>query len=287
MKQLILNADDFGYTRGINQAIFRAHREGVLSSATLMANAAAFDDAVKISRDCPELGVGCHFVLIGGNSVADPREIPSLATPDGRLPQSLPGFVAAISSGKIKPDDIARELRAQVAKIRAAGIEPTHLDSHKHTHAHPRAFQAIARTAQELGITRIRNPFERLHDSWTTMREGKAYSNQIFAAAAARVTAGSFHRIMTEFALKTPDTFLGLAVTGQIDSNVLQAMVRNLSDGSTEIMLHPGICDAELIATGTRLSSARETELQSLLDPEVKLLIEKENVRRISFRELN
>jgi chitin disaccharide deacetylase len=287
MKQLILNADDFGYTRGINQAIVRAHREGVLTSATLMANAAAFDDAAELARQCPDLGVGCHFVLIGGKSVADPSEIPSLASPDGRLPQSLPAFVAAVSSGSIKPEDIARELRAQIAKIRAAGVEPTHIDSHKHTHAHPRAFRAIARTAKELGITKIRNPYERLHDSWTTMREGKAYSNQIFAAAAASLSARPFRRILREYGLKAPDNFLGLAVTGRIDPVVLREMVRNLSDGFTEIMLHPGICDPELVATGSRLTAARETEMQALLDPEVKLLMEKENVRRITFRELN
>lgn len=287
MKQLILNADDFGYTRGINQAIVRAHREGVLTSATLMANAAAFDDAVEQARQCPALGVGCHFVLIGGKSVADPKEIPSLASPDGRLPQSLPGFIASISSGSIKPDDIARELRAQIAKIRAAGIEPSHIDSHKHTHAHPRAFRAIARTARELGITKVRNPYERLHDSWTTMREGKAYSNQIFAAAAARLSAGPFRRILREYDLKAPDNFLGLAVTGRIEPAVLREMAKNLPDGCTEIMLHPGICDSELIATGSRLSQAREIEMQALLDPEVKLQLEKENVRRITFRELN
>jgi chitin disaccharide deacetylase len=287
MKQLILNADDFGYTRGINQAIVRSHREGVLTSATLMANAAAFDDAAELARQCPTLGVGCHFVLIGGKSVANPSEIPSLASPDGRLPQSLPAFVAAVSSGSIKPGDIARELRAQIAKIRAAGIEPTHIDSHKHTHAHPRAFRAIALTAKELGITKIRNPYERLHDSWTTMREGKAYSNQIFAAAAASLSARPFRRILREYSLKAPDNFLGLAVTGRIDPVVLREMVRNLPDGLTEIMLHPGICDPELVDTGSRLTAARETEMQALLDPEVKLLMEKENVRRITFRELN
>lgn len=287
MKQLILNADDFGYTRGINQAIVRAHREGVLTSATLMANADAFDHAVALARSCPELGVGCHFVLTGGKSVADPKEIPSLAAPDGELPKSLPAFVAAISSGRIRMEDIARELRAQIGKLRAAGIEPTHLDSHKHTHAHPWAFRAIARTAKELGITKVRNPYERLHDSWTTMREGKAYSSQIFAAAAATLSVRPFNRILREYGLRAPDNFLGLAVTGSIEPRVLREMVKNMPDGFTEIMLHPGICDADLIATGSRLTAAREKEMQALLDPEVKDLVEQGNVRRITFRELN
>src|ERR1700691_3292444 len=98
MKQLILNADDFGYTRGINEGIIRAHRDGVLTSATLMANGAAFDDAVERAKANPTLGVGCHLVLTGGFAVAPREEIPSLADSGGRLPASLGNFVARVSS---------------------------------------------------------------------------------------------------------------------------------------------------------------------------------------------
>ena len=287
MKELILNADDFGYTRGINLAIRRAHREGVLTSATLMANGLAFDDAVENALACPELGVGCHFVLIGGKSVADPADIPSLAKPDGRLPQSLPAFVAGVSAGRIKAEDIARELRAQIAKIRKAGIEPTHIDSHKHTHAHPRVFGVIARTARELEIRNVRNPFERLRDSWTFMRQNQVFSMPMLAAAAAaRVSAGGFSRTLRKYGLRAPDHFLGLAITGKVGPAALQDMVRSLPDGTTEVMLHPGICDADLEATGTRLKADREKELEALLNPEVRRIIEHEKIRRITFREL-
>jgi chitin disaccharide deacetylase len=287
MKELILNADDFGYTRGINRAIFRAHREGVLTSATLMANGAAFEDAAEIARQCTGLGVGCHFVLVGGDCVADARDIPSLAKADGRLPDSLPAFVAAVSSGRIKAEHIAVELRAQISKIRRAGIEPTHIDSHKHTHAHPRVFRAVAETAQELGIQKVRNPCERLRDSWTTMRDSKVFSKQILAVAAARLSSRQFGRTLEAYGLTAPDYFLGLALTGDVGPRALQAMVRNLPEGTSEIMLHPGICDEELRATGSRLTKARETELEALMDPDVRWLLEEENVRRITFRELH
>src|SRR5215469_5830931 len=145
MKQLILNADDFGLTRGVNEGIIKAHREGVLTSSTLMAGAAAFDHAVALAKQNPQLGIGCHLVLVGGKAVSQPGDIPSLAFHDGSLPDSLGTFVARLSSGMIRAKEIERELRAQVAKIRAAGIEPTHLDTHKHTHAHPVVMNAVAR----------------------------------------------------------------------------------------------------------------------------------------------
>ncbi|HTV60237.1 MAG TPA: ChbG/HpnK family deacetylase [Verrucomicrobiae bacterium] len=286
MKELILNADDFGYTRGINAAILRAHREGVLTSATLMANGPAFDDAVESARACPELGVGCHFVLVGGHSVAKPHEIPSLAKPDGRLPESLAVFVARVSSGSIKTEDIAAELRAQVAKIRRAGIEPSHIDSHKHTYAHPKVFGVVARTAQELAIRNVRNPFERLGDSWASARRGRALGIQLVASAAARLSSRQFFNTLKKYDLLTPDHFLGLAVTGHLGPAELRETVRTLPEGTTEVMLHPGYCDADLEATGTRLKMERENELQALLDPEVKRLIEEGNIRRITFRDL-
>ena len=174
MKKLILNADDFGMTRGVNEGIVRAHREGILTSTTLMANGDAFDDAVERARENPELGVGCHMVLVGGKCVAPRESVASLVDASGTLPDSLPLFVARISSGMIRGEEIERELRAQIAKIRAAGIEPTHLDTHKHTHAHPRVMEVLGKVAKECGIMRVRKPIEDLRDSWETSKAGRA-----------------------------------------------------------------------------------------------------------------
>ena len=102
MKQLILNADDFGMTHGVNEGIMRAHREGILTSTTLMANGLAFADAVKKAAENPKLGVGCHLVLVGGKPVAPAGEVPSLVDSKGNLPDSLPEFVARVTAGMIK-----------------------------------------------------------------------------------------------------------------------------------------------------------------------------------------
>ena len=288
MKELILNADDFGLTKGVNEGIIRAHREGILTSATLMATGPAFDDAIARARANPALGIGCHLVLTGGFAVAPREEIPSLVDANGRLPKSLGIFVTRVSSGRIRTKDIERELRAQIEKIRRAGIEPTHLDTHKHTHAHPRVMNVLGRLARELGITRIRKPVENLRDSWKSMRsEGVVSPMQLAASAAVRAVSSRFTAISRKYGLRSPDCFLGLAVTGRMGTEVLCHLIDTVPDGRTEIMLHPGICDAELKATGSRLQQQRQMELESLLAPEAKRSVERLHVRLISYRELN
>jgi chitin disaccharide deacetylase len=288
MKQLILNADDFGMTRGVNEGIIRAHRDGVLTSATLMANGAEFDDAVSRAKSNPKLGVGCHLVLVGGPAIAPREKISSLADANGNLPESLAGLVARLSAGFIRMKAIERELRAQIEKIRSAGIEPTHLDTHKHTHAHPKVMEAVGRVAKELGITRIRKPMENLRDSWeTTRHESSGRTKELIAAAAARAVTPWFQTIARKYGLRSPDHFLGLAMTGGLGPAALRRMIDTLSDGSTEIMLHPGICDTDLANSGSRLQDQRETELQGLLDPGVRSALAERDIRLISYRELH
>jgi hopanoid biosynthesis associated protein HpnK len=288
MKQLILNADDFGMTRGVNEGIIRAYRDGVLTSTTLMANGPEFDDAVGLAKLNPELGVGCHLVLVGGPAIAPREKIPSLADSNGNLPESLAGLVGRLSSGLIRRQAIERELRAQIEKIRSAGIEPTHLDTHKHTHAHPKVMEAIGRVAKELGITRIRKPMENLRDSWATTRdENSGRAKELIAAAAARAVTPWFQTIARKYELVSPDHFLGLAMTGVLGPVALRRMIDTLSDGSTEIMFHPGICDVDLARSGSRLLEQRETELKGLLDPGVRDALTESDIRLISYRELH
>ena len=288
MKQLILNADDFGMTLGVNEGIIRAHREGILTSATLMANGEAFDDAVERARANKELGVGCHLVLVGGKCVATKDSVASLVDAGGNLPDSLPLFVAKISSGIIRIEEIERELRAHIGRVRAAGIEPTHLDTHKHTHAHPRVMEALGKVAKECGIARVRKPIENLRDSWETSQAGgQGVSMQILAAGAVRAIAPQFTAISRRYGLLSPDHFLGLAMTGQLSPTVLRGVIGTVVDGTTEIMLHPGICDADLARSGSRLQKQREDELQGLLDPGVRSAVTERGIRLISYRELN
>jgi chitin disaccharide deacetylase len=288
MKQLILNADDFGLTRGVNEGIIRAHREGILTSATLMACGDAFDHAVELAKRNPRLGVGCHLVLVGGKAVAPGEEIPSLASKDGRLPDSLGVFVARLTAGMIRIKEIERELRAQIQKIRGVGIEPTHLDTHKHTHAHPAVMHAVARVAGEFGITRVRKPMENLGDSWESSRgEGSGISSELLAAAAARAATPLFYSVAQRYGLRFPDYFLGLAMTGHLGPEALQRMIRTVQEGTTEIMLHPGVCDSDLRNLETRLLLERDSELAALVAPGAKSAVEERGIRLITYAGLN
>jgi hopanoid biosynthesis associated protein HpnK len=288
MKQLILNADDFGMTRGVNEGIIRAHRDGILTSATLMANGPEFDDAVVRAKLNPGLGVGCHLVLVGGPAVGPKEKISSLADENGNLPESLGLFVARLTAGFIRTKAIEREMRAQIEKIRAAGIEPTHLDTHKHTHAHPKVMESLARVGKALGITRVRKPMENLRDSWQSTRDANSsHTLELLAAAAARTVTPWFQAIVRNYGLLTPNNFLGLAMTGSLGPAALRRMIDTLPDGSSEIMLHPGICDDDLAKSGSRLQMHRHTEMSALLDPAVKSAVVERDIRLITYCELN
>jgi hopanoid biosynthesis associated protein HpnK len=287
MKELILNADDFGLTRGVNEGIVCAHEQGILTSTTLMAGSSAFEDAVARAKASPSLGVGCHLVLVGGTAVSPPAEISSLVGADGRFPATLPQFVARVSSGKIRSCDIETELGAQIEKIRAAGIEPTHVDTHKHTHAHPVVMKALGRVARRMGITRVRKPAENLADSWETQSTGERSWSRLASAAAVRAVAPWFQTLALRYGLRSPDHFLGLAMTGRLGPAALLHLIDTLPEGRTEIMLHPAVCDADLARTGSRLQGQRQLELNALLAPEVRSAVERNRVRLISYRELN
>jgi len=212
--RLILNADDFGLTRGINRAIAELHAAGVLTSATLMANGPAFDDAVEIARAQPTLGVGCHIVLTDGRPLCVPETIPTLIGPDGKnFRASLGQFFLAATRGKISEADIAREATAQIQRLQAAGINVTHIDTHKHTHILPRVARPLLAVAESAGIPAIRNPFEQ---SWS-LRIGRSNHMRIAQVAVMRLLRPNFLRLpqIRSGAVRTTNGTIGVSATGR------------------------------------------------------------------------
>src|SRR5215471_14962749 len=135
VRRLIINADDFGLTSGVNRAIAEAHHKGVVTSATLMANSQAFTEAVSLAKSNPKLSLGCHVVLVDGAPVTPPDKIPTLLSSNGsaaQLRDGLVGFAWAAQRGHVLEAEIAAEIAAQIGKIQAAGVAITHVDSHKH-----------------------------------------------------------------------------------------------------------------------------------------------------------
>ncbi len=267
-RRLIVNADDFGFTPDVNRGIIHAHREGILTATTLMANGDAFEDAVRRARSCPALDVGCHLVLVGGRAVAPPHTL---------LPQSVPELLAAMVARRIRLYD---ELAAQVRRILAAGLRPTHLDTHKHTHLAPPVLDAVARVARDFGIPWIRRPF----DLPRTAARGAAPWLKRATAGGLRFLAARFEQVLRRHHCRSTDHFAGFQLTGRFRTRELVTLLGQLPPGLTEFMCHPGYCGAELRAARTRLKEARERELAALVAPETRAALAANRIELVSYR---
>ncbi len=162
MRRLIVNADDFGFTAGVNRAIAEAHTRGIVTSTTLMANGRAFDDAVRLAKTMPRLSVGCHVVLIDGEPVLDAELLPSITSASSsgaRFRDGLKSFAPRALAGGLDTGEIEAEASAQIRKLQAAGISVSHVDTHKHTHLFPTVLRPLLRAARTCGVQAIRNPF--------------------------------------------------------------------------------------------------------------------------------
>ena len=262
--RLILNADDFGLTRGINRAIAELHALGALTSATLMASGPAFDDAVAIAHAHPTLGVGCHIVLTDGAPVSPPHTIPTLLGPDGKTfrPQ-LTHFVRDLLLNRIAEADIAREASAQIQKLQRNGITVTHLDTHKHTHIFPRVARPLLAVAERTGVPAIRNPFEQ---PWS-LALGKSPLPRRLQLRMIRHLRPRFLALpqISSGRVLTTDGTLGISATGHLNTATLSAILHTMPDGLWELVCHPGYNDHDLDAITTRLRSTREIERTALL----------------------
>jgi chitin disaccharide deacetylase len=258
---LVVNADDFGFTRDVNQGIIEAHRNGILTSASLMATGAAFEDAVALAKQNPTLDIGCHLTLVG----------------EPPFPRTMFELLQALVWKRIRVYD---ELAAQVRRIVETGLALTHLDTHKHTHVFPTVLEAVVQISADFRIPWVRRPFDFPFQtggiSWKTRA-----ANWVMGAA-----RGRFERVLRRRGCRFTDHFAGFRLTGKFDAASLAALIRALPEGSTEFMCHPGHCRAELRAAETRLKESREEELRALTAPQVREALAEACVKLASFREL-
>lgn len=286
---LIVNADDLGYTVGVNRAVLRCARDGVVTSATLMANGAAFDDAVERVRECPGLGVGVHLVLTELRPVAAAGELADLLEDHGTLPATLGSLVSRLARSRAARDALRRELDRQVEKVRGHGIVPTHLDTHKHVHVAPPVLEAALDVARRHGIPWIRSPFEhrpRAALARLLAREDRIlYLRQALAGAAISIVQARFRRRVRQAGLRTTDHFVGIALTGLWTEAAAEEMLRRVRPGLTEWMVHPGDCDEELRGQPTRLKRHREQERDLLLSRRIRDRIEAEGIVLSHYQE--
>jgi predicted glycoside hydrolase/deacetylase ChbG (UPF0249 family) len=294
VRRLIINADDFGLTAGVNRAIAEAHAHGIVTSATLMANSRAFDEAAALARTMTGGGsrfsVGCHVVLLDGGPLLPVDRVPSLLEPggiNGHFRDKLNDFVIASFRGKLQPDEIEAEASAQIRRLQAAGIAPSHFDTHKHAHMFPAVLRPLLRAARACGVPAVRNPFGQMwplpfgelvrkRHLWTRFAELNVLRN--FAA--------KFRSEVEAHGMRTTDGSVAVLMTGSLDLKLFAAIMERLPEGTWEFVCHPGYNDADLGQARTRLRQSRVQELELLTSPQAREILQARAIELISYREL-
>jgi hopanoid biosynthesis associated protein HpnK len=277
--RLILNADDFGLTAGVNRAIIELHRAGVLTSASLMSQAAATSEAIELALATPSLGVGCHVVLIDGTPKLRAQDLPTLVDlRTGSFQPSMGAFLKLLLTGRIRSSEIEAETAAQINLLYANGLRLTHIDTHKHVHMFPAVLRPVLRAARAAGIRAVRNPFE---PAWSRCATHKAPWLRRIEVCLLRLLEPAFRRIVSEEGFTTTDGTIGMLATGTLDSTTVSSLLRSMPEGTWELVTHPGYNDSDLARIRTRLLASRETELEA-----IRVVEQYQEFELISFADL-
>lgn len=258
-RRLIVTGDDFGYSKSANESIVRAHREGILTSTSLMVTGAAAADAVVMARQCPDLRVGLHLVLVQGRATA-----PSALTDErGNFSENATTAGIAYFRKKAWRELLRREIRAQLEAFRATGLELDHVDGHLHLHLHPTVFDLLC----EFDVPAMRV----VNDPWktTVAIDRRRLATKTLHAAIFRGLAKRARPKLRAKGVGFADRVIGLLQTGHMTEDYWLKLVPKLPEGLSEIYCHP---DAEPDAELRRLapSDDRPGELSALLSPRVK-----------------
>lgn len=264
----IVNADDFGLSAAVNEAVLEACERGILTSATIMANMPGFAEAVRGAKTVPKLGIGVHLNFLRGRPLSDPARIPTLVGRDGRF---LDGAVFWRRSlfRRVDEGEAEEECVAQIRRVIDAGILPTHVDSEKHLHVLvPDIGAAVCRAAARFGIRAVRMIREPLRPLPRAPWPGVA---GILKTAILNGRATRLVRMSQASGLRFADRFFGAALAGRMSAEVYRALFRRLPPGSVEIMCHPA--RSEDASAGVRspswLDRHRPGEYRALVDPSV------------------
>jgi hopanoid biosynthesis associated protein HpnK len=287
MQRVIINADDFGLSPGVNRGIVAAFRHGVLTSTTMLVNLRSFDDAVELARQNPDLPTGIHLSLLWGPPVSAPSTVPSLVERDGYFPRSLTVLARRYFLGLLNFDHVRAEFQAQVERFRRAGLNPTHFDSHKHVHCLPGVLEALADVVAEYGIRSVRFPFEK-GLAQPAAADGHVRVPSTKSRAKSRVVgflSRNGRNTLEQRGLRTTDHFVGIEHQDRLNGDTLRYILTHLRDGVTEVMCHPGY-DDDLAREYSSTPPHRDLELAALQDPAVKDILTARGIQRISYNDI-
>ena len=271
VRRLIVNADDFGRSHSINQAVIRAHREGILTTASLMVNGRAADEAVELARQNPRLGVGLHRTLLYGTSALSPAEIPGLVDGDGNFRhQPVATGIRYFFRKGLRPQ-LEREIAAQFERFRATGLPRDHVNGHLHFHLHPTVFAILMRRARDWTIIHFRLTRDffwlnlRLASGQFCYRAGHALLFGLLAPKA--------RRVLRQFNIRHTSAVFGLLQNGRVNEDYVCRLIPRLPPGDSELYSHPSLDEFK-------------NEFDALISPRVRSLVEQHNVKLIRYRDL-
>ena len=277
MKRLIVNADDFGLTPGVNRGIVRAFQHGIVTSASLLVTGSAFEDAVALARDFPALDVGLHLALVEEQAVLPPEALPTLVDKAGRLPGTKGEFFKRALLGRISWDEVEREIAAQIARFQQTGLRLSHLDSHQHLHMFPPVFQIVTRLTRGMDHVWIRNsagPWRKLPG----VRTG-----QWFRRVGLNMACLWVRRSHDPPSLRMADGMYGFEAGGSLSRSALEQILREIPDGLYELSCHPGEGDKETCTRYGHWGYRWAEELEALTAPETRSLLQEQKIELTSF----
>ncbi|MCF7907361.1 MAG: ChbG/HpnK family deacetylase [Candidatus Omnitrophica bacterium] len=285
MKKVIINADDFGLTEGINKGIIEAHKKGAVTSASLMTNMPSFYDAIRLAKDNPGLGVGVHLNIVRGEPVLPLGNVRTLVDKEGFFLRNIFKIIAGIYQNKIDLIELESEWVAQIERALENGMSVTHLDSEKHLHLIGPALKILKVLAKRYKISKIRAINEPM------------YFNKIFSNPFCIFRKCFYKTLVVNLlsnqmqGLRSTDYFYGSYEAGNMILEKYQNLFSCLEDGLTEIMCHPGYIIGEQERTLLNynrysLIGKRERELQALINPKFSELVKQFNISLVSYKDV-
>lgn len=277
--RLIVNADDFGLTENVNRGIIKAHHEGIVTSASIMANGPAFDDACRLATRAPSLDFGIHLTLVGEAPLSPTSQIPMLLGPNQMLLPHARSFLLRYLRSAIDRSHLRRELEAQIVRVLEAGVNISHIDSHQHIHVLPGVLSVVNELAVKYGIGAIRWPREAIEGK--TLQEGLRRPGRLAELMALRLLTKNTDGLK----LRCPERFFGFFHGGRLTASTILFILQRLRAGeATELMCHPGQADSS--SSYKHWGYHWAGELRALTDPEVLKAVRTFGIELVGFRDL-
>lgn len=274
-KILIVNADDFGLTHSISYGILKCFKEGILTSASVLTNGKAFEEAVRLTKE-NNLDVGIHLTLMDGKPVSGSSAVRSLVDKEGNFPKNYINFSLQYFYSKILLSEVETEFRAQIKKFLDAGLKPNHINGHNHVHMFPAITEVVIKLMKQYGIKFMRIPIVPVRPLWDKLSINSAA--KLFLIAFAK----SAKRKILEHDLHTTDFFEGLFISGRLSKKNLMEALERIKPGVTELMCHPGHADEESLALYP-WNYHWEEEAEALCDAEVRNAVEHLGIKLSGF----